>query len=133
MGSAVEAFEDRILALSAAHRLLGSANWEGADLREVVAAILVPFGFNDGHVDRFSITGEDVFLPPKTALTFAMVFQELATNAVKYGALLNMAGHVRCLLACRAGRAGRTPVAVLGRKRRAAREAAPVTRASGLN
>jgi PAS domain S-box-containing protein len=92
--NAIESFEDRVLALSAAHRLLGSANWEGADLREVIAAILVPFGFNDGQVERFSITGEDVFLPPKTALTFAMLFQELATNAAKYGALLDIAGHV---------------------------------------
>ncbi len=91
---AIEAFEDRILALSAAHRLLGSGNWEGAGLREVISAILVPFGFNDGQVDRFSIAGEDVFLPPKTALTFALVFQELATNAAKYGALLDVAGHV---------------------------------------
>lgn len=92
--AAVEDFEDRILALSVAHRLLGGANWEGAGLREVIAAILVPFGFNDGQVDRFSISGEDIFLKPKTALTFAMVFQELATNAAKYGALLNPAGHV---------------------------------------
>ena len=132
-GNAVEAFEDRILALSAAHRLLGSANWEGADMREVISAILVPFGFNDGQVDRFSITGEDVFLPPKTALTFAMVFQELATNAAKYGALLEYCRPCRYLLAGRAGRAGRTPAAALGRKRRTAREPARITRASGLN
>ncbi len=91
---AVEAFEARILALSEAHRLLGNENWEGAGLREVISAILEPFGLNDGRRDRFSITGEDVFLLPKTALTFAMVFQELATNAAKYGSLIDGAGHV---------------------------------------
>ena len=132
-GEAVEAFEGRLLALSEAHRLLGSANWEGADLREVISAILVPFGFNDGQVDRFSIAGEDVFLPPKTALTFAMVFQELATNAAKYGALLDIAGHVDISWQVEPGAAGCTAEAALGGKRRTAREPAQVTRASGLS
>ncbi len=91
---AVAAFEGRILALSEAHRLLGRENWAGADLRDVITGILGPFGLNDGRADRFSIEGEDVVLKPKTALTFAMVFQELATNAVKYGALLKDTGHV---------------------------------------
>ena len=42
---AVEAFENRILALSEAHRLLGLENWEGAHLGVVIAAILEPFGW----------------------------------------------------------------------------------------
>jgi two-component sensor histidine kinase len=84
---AVEAFEDRILALSAAHRLLGRANWVGASLREILEVILEPYGLNDGRTALFSIDGGDVRLPPKLALTFALVFQELATNAAKYGAL----------------------------------------------
>lgn len=92
--SAVEDFENRILALSEGHRLLGSENWEGAGLREVVTAILEPFGLNDGRRDRFSLEGEAVRLQPKAALAFAMVFQELATNAAKYGALHNDVGHV---------------------------------------
>ncbi len=92
--TAVEAFESRILALSEAHRLLGRESWEGAGLRDVVTAILEPFGLSDGRADRFSMVGENILLQPKAALTFAMVFQELATNAVKYGALHNGAGHV---------------------------------------
>ncbi len=91
---AVEAFENRILALSEAHRLLGLENWEGAFLRVVVGAILEPFGLEDGRANRFTIRGDDVLLPPKVALTLAMVLQELATNAVKYGALQNATGHV---------------------------------------
>jgi PAS domain S-box-containing protein len=93
---AVEAFEDRILALSAAHRLLGRTNWEGTSLRAVLEVILEPYGLNDGRNRRFSINGDDVRLLPKLALTFALVFQELATNAAKYGALSNGAsGHVQ--------------------------------------
>jgi PAS domain S-box-containing protein len=92
---AVDAFEDRILALSAAHRLLATTDWEGASLHAVFKVILEPFGLHDGQNPRFLIEGEDVFLNPKLALSFALVFQELATNAAKHGALSNgSAGHV---------------------------------------
>jgi two-component sensor histidine kinase len=84
----VDAFEGRILALSKAHSLLGRKHWETVSLRDVIDQILQPFGLNDR---RFSVEGEDVRLQPKAALTFAMVFHELATNAAKHGALSNNA------------------------------------------
>ena len=83
----VDAFEGRILALSKAHSLLGSSHWEAVSLREIIDRILQPFGLNDRRTVRFSINGDDVRLQPKAALTLALVFQELATNAMKYGAL----------------------------------------------
>jgi len=83
----VDAFEGRILALSTAHGLLGHESWDGVNLRAVIEQILQPFGLHDRRVVRFVIQGDDVRLPPKTALTLAMVFHELATNAAKYGAL----------------------------------------------
>jgi two-component sensor histidine kinase len=52
---------------------------------------LQPFGLNDRRVIRFSVKGDDVRLQPKAALTLAMVFHELATNAAKHGALSNEA------------------------------------------
>lgn len=79
----VDAFEGRILALSKAHTLLGSENWDGVGLRDVIDQILQPFGLNDRRVARFSVEGEDVRLQPRAALTLAMVFHELATNAAK--------------------------------------------------
>jgi PAS domain S-box-containing protein len=85
----VDAFEGRILALSKAHSLLGRKQWEAVGLRDVVDQILQPFGFKDRRVARFSVEGDDVRLRPNTALTLAMVFHELATNAAKYGALSN--------------------------------------------
>src|SRR5512141_3142393 len=87
----VDAFEGRILALSKAHSLLGRKLWQSAGLRDVIDQILQPFGLNDRRVTRFSVKGNDVLLPPKAALTLAMVFHELATNAAKYGALSNAA------------------------------------------
>jgi PAS domain S-box-containing protein len=85
----VGAFEGRILALAKAHSLLGRKLWEAVSLRDVIDQILRPFGLNDRRVARFSVAGDDVRLQPKTALTLAMVFHELATNAAKHGALSN--------------------------------------------
>jgi PAS domain S-box-containing protein len=85
----VDAFEGRILALSKAHGLLGRTHWEAVSLREVIRQILLPFGFNDRQVARFSIEGDDICLQPKAALSLAMAFHELATNAAKHGALSN--------------------------------------------
>jgi PAS domain S-box-containing protein len=85
----VEAFEGRILALSKVHSLLGSKHWEAVGLHEIIDRILQPFGLNDRRVAHFSIKGDDVRLQPKAALTLAMVFHELATNAAKHGALSN--------------------------------------------
>jgi PAS domain S-box-containing protein len=85
----VDAFEGRILALSKAHGLLGRKHWEAVSLRDVIDQILQPFGLNDRRIARFSVEGDGVRLQPKAALTLAMVFHELATNAAKHGALSN--------------------------------------------
>jgi PAS domain S-box-containing protein len=79
-----EGLEGRLIALSAAHDQLSQRNWEHADLREIARASLKPY---DEATGAITISGEPIRLPPKSALTFAMVFHELATNAAKYGAL----------------------------------------------
>src|SRR5580704_946974 len=85
----VDAFEGRILALSKAHSLLGRKHWETVSLRDVIDQILQPFGLSDRRVARFSVEGDEVRLQPKAALSAAMLFHELATNAAKHGALSN--------------------------------------------
>ncbi len=87
-------FEGRILALSNAQGLLGRTSWDRVGLRQVIDRILVPFGLHDVHRERITAAGDDVRLQPKTALSLAMVFHELATNAAKHGALSNNAGFV---------------------------------------
>jgi PAS domain S-box-containing protein len=84
----IDKFVGRILALSKTHGLLGAENWDRVGIHEIVDQILLPFE-NDGRVARLSVVGDEVRLQPKTALTFAMVFHELATNAVTYGAFSN--------------------------------------------
>jgi two-component sensor histidine kinase len=77
--------EERLFALAAVHDVLTRESWEGADLSDVMTAALAPFGGSD--VSRFLITGPPLRLCPRAALALAMALHELATNAVKYGAL----------------------------------------------
>ncbi|RDI60064.1 PAS domain S-box protein [Microvirga subterranea] len=90
---AKEAIEGRLLALSRAHDVLTRENWEGADLYAIVRQAVEPY--SSRGEDRLHLSGPKVRLSPRTALSFAMLLQELATNAVKYGALSNETGEVR--------------------------------------
>ncbi len=90
--AAYEAFEARLMGLSAAHDVLTRERWHGASLREVAERALKPF-CGEG-LPRVGMDGPEVWLPPGASLTMALVFHELATNAVKYGALSNETGEV---------------------------------------
>jgi len=77
----LQAFNERIMALARAHDLLTQSVWEGADLKEILEETLEPY------LDRTVLAGPSVDLTPNGALALSMVFHELGTNAVKYGAL----------------------------------------------
>lgn len=89
-----DSIESRIFSLSRSHDLLSTMNWKGAWLHDVVDAALEPFGGAEGgHTERFVIAGgSPIGLTAKASLAFGIVFHELATNAVKYGALSNAQG-----------------------------------------
>lgn len=89
-----EAIESRLFALSRSHDLLTRENWDSAGLLDIVHDALEPFGVADGRADRILIKGDNIRFPPKSALALGIVFHELATNAVKYGALSNEAGSI---------------------------------------
>ena len=86
-----ESFEGRLVALSKAHDQLTMHHWESADLRELLSAGFAPY---HGGAERVVMRGEDVVLRPRAALTLAMTFHELITNAAKYGALSAPGGRV---------------------------------------
>ncbi|HZH51496.1 MAG TPA: HWE histidine kinase domain-containing protein [Microvirga sp.] len=87
------AIEQRMIALSRAHDVLTRQGWEGASLRDIVAQAVEPF--EAPGESRFHIQGPDIRLSPRMALDLAMALHELATNAVKYGALSNDTGTIR--------------------------------------
>jgi two-component system, chemotaxis family, CheB/CheR fusion protein len=88
-----DAFIARLHALGSAHDLLTSKTWEKASVRAIVTRALEPF---QEHVnDRLTIDGPaDLWLDSTKSVTVAMALHELATNAVKYGALSNGRGRV---------------------------------------
>jgi two-component sensor histidine kinase len=81
----------RITALGQAHSTLNQANWRGASIRAVIEDALAPH--ESGH-HQISVDGPSLTLSPKQSLTLALVINELATNAVKYGALSVEKGRV---------------------------------------
>ncbi|HEY2752153.1 HWE histidine kinase domain-containing protein [Phenylobacterium sp.] len=82
----------RVSALARAHQLLAGGRWTGADLRRLVEEELRAFA-SAGDA-RVSIEGEAFALSPATAQGVAMAMHELATNAVKHGALSTLEGRV---------------------------------------
>jgi two-component sensor histidine kinase len=84
-------FSARVMALGRANDLLTAENWEGASLKDVIARTAAAHS-SDG--DRFIIKGPVVRLSPKTAMAVSMALHELATNAIKYGALSSPSGMV---------------------------------------
>lgn len=84
--------EARLLALSRAHDVLTRENWHSADIQDIVAGGIAPY--NTASRKRFMLDGPPCRLDPKRALAVAMALHELATNAVKYGALSHDAGVV---------------------------------------
>jgi PAS domain S-box-containing protein len=89
-----EAIESRLLALSRSHDLLTREKWKSARLSDIVHDALEPFGVADGRAERIVIKGTNVRFPPKAALALGIAFNELATNAVKYGAISNATGSI---------------------------------------
>jgi len=84
-------FEARLRALAIAHDLLTRDQWEGAVLAELVRGATAHFG---GADSRIAIEGPHLMVPPKAAVALVMALHELATNAVKYGALSNGEGRI---------------------------------------
>jgi PAS domain S-box-containing protein len=87
-----ERFEARLLALSRAHDLLTTRHWEGASLDVLVHDVLTAMTGNAAQ--QIEMGGPEVDLDARTALSVTMALNELATNAMKYGALSSEAGRL---------------------------------------
>jgi len=91
-GDARKAIEARLMALSRAHNVLSDRFWQGAGLLETATSVLEVHQL--AEPGRVTVRGADIHLKPQSALAVAMIVNELATNATKYGALSVPAGQV---------------------------------------
>ena len=85
--------EGRLTLLSEAHNILTRESWEGAGLLEIVSRAVAPLG-GQGRANRLAVDGANVWVTPRIALALSLALHELATNAVKYGALSVPGGQV---------------------------------------
>lgn len=106
-------FQRRILSLARAHDLLTRQDWTGAPLGGVVRAGLAPLAVEADRVDLSDCEASDVFLPPGAALTLAMAIHELATNALRHGALSLPGGRVRVACLARASSGAEAPRSIV--------------------
>jgi two-component system CheB/CheR fusion protein len=86
------AFMGRMQALSNAYALLSRDHWTDIPLRDVLNEELKTF--MESGQNSIAMSGPDLSLRPKYALAFGLVLHELATNAVRHGALSVAGGHV---------------------------------------
>ena len=96
----VEEFRDRLTervrALSSAYNLMSAADADApVQLGSLVSLSLAPFSESFG-VRLKVVGGPAISLAPSAAIPLALCLHELATNAVKYGALSSPSGEVTC-------------------------------------
>lgn len=84
------AFNGRLEAIERTHTMLMEENWTGTTLRALIEAELAPYMIAGGN--DIEVEGPHVTLLPDDAQTLSLAIHELATNALKYGALSNSAG-----------------------------------------
>ncbi len=78
------AFTARLDAYGRTMDELVARRWRGLDIHALVRLQLAPFGLDDG---RISAVGPPLMLRSESAHALGLALHELATNAVKYGAL----------------------------------------------
>jgi PAS domain S-box-containing protein len=79
------AFRARLQAMARAHDLLTHESWQRAELSELIRSQVTFNGVIENS--RIQLDGPTVMLPGQLALNLALVLHELASNALRYGAL----------------------------------------------
>ena len=79
----------RINSLATAQDLLTQEGWSSATMRDVVERSIAPFGGAD-----FRIAGPRILLGARAVSILSLTLHELATNSIKYGALLEETGSI---------------------------------------
>jgi PAS domain S-box-containing protein len=88
VAEAKEILSGRVHALSRARAMLANRLWESAPMREVIVQEF------EGFPAQLTIAGCDNRINARAAQALALIIHELATNAIKFGALSVPDGHV---------------------------------------
>jgi two-component sensor histidine kinase len=99
----LDKYQGRLAAFGRAHDLLTASNWAAAPLQDVVSTALTPYRTSEA---RFTVSGPALIVKSRQALALSLAIHELATNAMKYGALTVAGGHVSITWTCE-GQEGR--------------------------
>jgi two-component sensor histidine kinase len=102
----VQAYRDRLSqrleVLARANELGSGEDWRDLDLMSLVSAVLHPF--HGAGAGQLLIRGPDCRVGSQTGTALTLTLHELATNALKYGALSNSSGRVECVWSLDPGR-----------------------------
>ena len=88
----VQAIQSRVEALARTHTLLSSKRWQGAEVKRLIDDEIGAYA--TGSEERIHVSGPRFMLSATGAESFGMVMHELATNALKYGALSRPGGRL---------------------------------------
>ncbi len=92
VSSLSEDFGGRIAALSNVHSAVFLAGGEAVSFSAVAGSTLAPY--RSGEPPAIRLEGPDVTISREAATTIALCLHELATNAIKYGALSQPEGRI---------------------------------------
>ena len=85
-------FEGRMMALARTHTYLTGDNWDDIGIRKIVGRELADY--DDVDSGQVSITGDEIKVNASEAQIMTLAVHELATNAVKHGALKSPDGRL---------------------------------------
>jgi two-component sensor histidine kinase len=89
----------RVEALARAQTSLARRKWEGAHLRDILSEELAAMA----GPEKYEISGPNLLLPAEHVQAMSMALHELATNAMKYGALKTDGGKLSVTWTASAG------------------------------
>lgn len=94
-----QSLQGRIMALSSvidlAFKAAHTTSKRGAlTVDDILRAVLAPFMSTDFDRDRVSLSGPEIVVGQRSSEVLALVFHELMTNALKYGALRHLDGRL---------------------------------------